>query len=278
MAANDLDHINSASTTLDLNDDTTYKLREIKGIYEPSSEPISTPVMARTPAGVYLVSNQVIRRIEVELLAYGSTLANAITAVRALTAQFHVDSRDGALGTLDYTSWNSNRRASKVTLAKDGLDIHWLRAINGKASWALVTARFEAPDATFYNPVQSSATGTNFNGATNVNVSCANAGDEPAYPTITWGAVATNPKVTDAYAKWFQYADTITAGQTVTNVFDPQSKSFTNDVEGDWAGKRESGSAMVRIKQGTNNLVMVGEAGDAGSIAVTWYDRYSSHG
>jgi len=278
MAANALSHTNSASTSLNLNDGSTYKLREIRGIYELSSEPVSATTLSRTPAGVYLVSNQVVRVIEVELLAYGSTLANAVTAVRALAAQCNVDHRDGAEGTLDYTSWNNNRRAIKVVLRKGGMEIHWSRSINGKASWAIVTLTFDAQDANFYNPVQSSASATNFNGASNVNVSCVNNGDEPAYPTIVWGAVATNPKVTDAYGVWFQYADTITAGQTVTSVFEPSGKSFTNDVEGNWAGMRESGSAMVKVKPGTNNLVMVGEAGDTGSIAVTWYDRYSSHG
>ena len=112
-----------------------------------------------------------------------------------------------------------------------------------------------------------------------MNISCVNNGDEAAYPTIAWGAVVTNGKTTDAYSKWFQFTQTITAGQTVTSVFDPQSKSFTNDAEGDWYNYRKSGSAMVKVRHGTNNMVFVGEdAGDSGSISITWYDRYSSHG
>jgi hypothetical protein len=280
MAAGDLTYTNSSSTALDLNDGSTYDLLDIRGIYGAASDAVIEPVARRTPAGVYYASNPGVRKIELDIWVYGATASALTTNLRALWSHFYVDVRDESLGTLDFTALNSNRRCIKVIPDKNpdiGVDTWWIPKTTAKSN-AVVTVLLSAPDPTFYAPSQKTATGS-FSGTSNVNVSCANAGDVDAYPTIVWEAAATNPKVTDAHSKWFQYEETITAGQTVTSIFEPQSKSFSNDTEGDWANYIAAASAMVVVKHGTNNLVFLGDdAGDDGDITVTWYDRYSSHG
>lgn len=284
MAVNDLSYTNINSTSLDLNDGTTYELVEIRGIYSPAFEPVFHDTPARRPSGVYVVHNELHRAIEIELVVNGSSLSALITNLKALWTHFYVDVREEAspaLGTLTYTTFNSNQRAIACTPGKnDGktdADQWWVstRTATGKA---IVTVRLDAPDPTFYDPSQNEETDT-FNGTSNVTVSCTNSGESYAYPTILWGGVVTNGKVTDSYGDWCQMTDTVESGRTLTMVFNPQNKSFTLDTNAVWRDKREAGSQLVRIAPGTNDMTFVGEgAADAGSITVRWYDRYASIG
>ena len=278
MAANDLTYTNSASTAINLHG-TTYKWRQLRGIYQPSFEPIFSEISAMTPAGVYETSKGVIRRIEVDVLIAGTSPSDLVTNVRTMMAALAVDMRDGALGTLAYTAPNSNARSIKVTPISKDAD-QWITAGTGHKAHALITLAFDAPDPTFYNPSVQTANGA-FNGTNNVNVSCANAGDIDAYPEIVWAGIVTNGKVTDAYANYFQMTDTVGVGETLTMDFnpDPRELDFTHSVDGSWYDKQNSASKLVVVKRGTNNLVFLGGgAGDNGAITVNWYNRYSAHG
>jgi hypothetical protein len=275
MAAHDMTYTNSASTSIDLHA-ATYRWRQIRGITQPSYTPIIREISASTPPGVYVTSNGVIRRIEIDIKVMGATPSAVTTNLRTLQAALAVDMRDGRLGTLAYTAANAVSRSIKVTPVPADVE-QWVVSGAANPATALMTLLFDAPGATFYDPVAKQATGT-FNGTTNVNVSCASSGDVDAYPTITWEDVVTAGKVTDAYGHWFKMTSDVALGETLIINMDPQELSIELDAV-DKYDYQDSASRLVVVKYGTNNLVFVGaDAGDDGGITVDWYDRYSSHG
>lgn len=279
MAVNDLTYVNSASTSTNLNDGSTYDLREIRGIYRLAAEPVLTPLTAAMPAAAYEAHNAAVRRIEVDLRVYGATLSALMTNLRVLRARMYVDIKARAFGTLTYTSFNSNVRAAKVVPISAQTDVEqWIRNGTAKPGWALVTLLFDAPDPTFYDPTPVVYNGA-LAGVASVNISCVNSGDADAYPSILWTNQATTPKVADANGDWCRFADSLADGDSLTANFDPLSKSFLEDDGTNWRDQREAGSALVVVPPGTANMVFTGyNAADDATIAVTVYSRYSGHG
>ena len=285
MAANDCSYTNSASTSVNLNDGSTNTLEAPgpQGIYEVIGTPIVAGIPRKLPAGLYQVSNLKAREIEVPVLVRGATPSALATNLRTLTSALWVDVRDDELGTFKYTAPNSNERHIKAAL-KEAIDIkEWHLAGTSDLSAALVSIPLLCPDPTFYNPTAVTPSGA-FNGTSNVNISCANAGDVDAYVTITYTGIVTHPKVTDAYGN-FMYIenDTAHANDTLVLTLDPQNLSITYTPNGgsatDWFGYRSADSTMVYAKYGTNNLTFVGEdAGDDATIGISLNPRYSTHG
>jgi hypothetical protein len=139
------------------------------------------------------------------------------------------------------------------------------------------------PDPTFYNATAVTGSGS-FNGATPVNISCANTGDLAGYLTITYTGTATatiNPKVTDAYGKFITIEGTISNADVLVMVLDPTALSITYTASGgsavNWFGKRSADSTMVYAKYGTNNLVFSATSGTA-TIGTSFLPRHSTHG
>ncbi|MFA4972539.1 MAG: hypothetical protein WC683_07980 [bacterium] len=281
MAANDLSYTNSASTVLNLNDGSTYKLRAIRGIYNDTAKPVSVQVATKTPPEQFQAYNRTARTFEADLLVYGSSYSNVVTNLAALGAHFAVDARGDGLGTLTYTSWANNQRSIRCGLAEPFDDSKWIPAAT--KAWTEVTLKFYAPDPTFWNP--TAVTGASaFNGATPVNLSCANTGNLNGYLTLTYTGTATatvNPKVTDAYGHWVELEGTVSNGDVVVMVLDPSAISVLYTPSGgsatNWWGKRSATSTMVYAKYGTNNLVFSATSGTA-TIATTFYPRHSQHG
>ena len=286
MAANALTHTNSATTALDLNDGIVYSLLEgsPKGIFSVPYDAVTAETPRRRPRGILLDAQPRARTIQIDILVQGATRSAIITNIRALRAHFAVDGRDGSVGLLNYTADNAIQRIYKVTpWIDDSRDANsWMRSGAASRGWAIVTIQLVALDPTCYLPTAVTPSGA-LSGVANVNISCANAGDEDAWIMQmvigAGGTVATNLKITDAYGTWLQFVDNVDAAETLTLVLDPQNLSFTHSVDGNWSGKRVTGSALPVIKYGTNNLVVQGDdAGDDATVTISFFSSYSGHG
>ena len=279
---NELTYTNSDGGKIELNTGV-YRLKEITGIYHAPGQSVLTNVPLKIPPLIYYGHNPGQRTIDVTLVVQGWCTDTLIDNIRALYTHFWVDVRDDELGVLTYTTLNEQTRAIAVTPPQGedpGLNSWWI-ASAASTGFYDVTLRFIAPDPTWYDPEETAPAGMNLAGAVPVNYLCTNNGDCDAYPTITYTAgasTATNPKCTDSYGNVFQLSEQVEAGEVCTCVLDPQNLSITNSVDGDWLGKRTSGSRLVKVAPGTHNLVFVGEAGDLAGITVTYNDRYSGHG
>jgi len=282
MAVNDLTHTNTLAAALNLNDGTTYTLLNMGAIYDLRSEVVKATVPRQTPVAIYQANNMQIRELAIELSVYGATLSAYITNRRALVTHFWPNVRkSGGLGTLAYTTFNSNVRYATVAFVGLTTGEEWVPNTTA-ACWGVVTLRFEMLDPTWYGAAVTPS-GT-FNANTPVNVSCANAGDCDAYPTITitGSAVDTvNPQVTDAYGNVLAISNTIEEDDVLVITCNPNSASITFTPDGgaatSWWGYRTAASVLPLVKYGTNNLTFVADSGTA-AIAISFNSRYSSHG
>ena len=283
MAAFDLSHVNSASTTLDLNDGTTYSLIRPgpAGIYSVPTEPVFASIPRKLPVGVYQVSNQLRRGVAIPILVRGTNLSDLVTNIRALWAHFYVDVRADEMGSLDYTAPNGNRRRIDGALAKEADVEEWLGWMTHRPGGVRIIVPFDCPDPTFYDPTASNASG-NFAGAGNVNIACTNNGDVDAYPEITYVTnhlvTLENPQVTDNAGSVFKIENTMAVSKTLVINADPQESSILYNTT-NWFGQRSSASVWPVIVPGTNNLVFTATNVTANAqITVSWNDRYSTHG
>jgi len=280
MPQNALTHTNSDSTALDLNDGTTYRLIEARGLYIVPIEHVMVPIPRKVPFALLRGVNPQVRSVELDILVYGATLGALMGAVSDLYAHFYADVFNDDRGTLTYTGWNGNTVAIKVAPhvpsgVADGTEWCWSSSQSEGAT--RVTLRLVAPDFTWYSTSESSNSGS-LSGTSPVNISCTNNGDAPAYLRVRVNGQATSVTITDAYSKTFQFEATISAGQYVDCDFDPSALSFTRDNGDDWYNNRSSDSALIRVKPGTNNITFTGGAGgDNGTLSLTWDDRYSRH-
>ena len=287
MADFALSHTNSASSSLNLNDGNVYQLIEPgpQGIFGVPYENVYHGLSSyRTAKGVLAASNPVARAISFQIMVHGGSRSAILTNLRALEAHFAVDKRDSKLGTLTYTADNSIERAIKVSPWADSSAgaMEWLRSNPAARGWVIVTVDLEASYPFWYNPTAVEPSGA-FSGVGDVNISCANAGDVDAWITqIVITNQATNFKLTDAYGTWLEFTDAVDDGQTLTLKLDPMHPdnfSIVHSVDGDWSGKRKSGSGIPVVKYGTNNLTFTGtDAGDDGTIAIAFNSTYSGHG
>jgi len=280
-------YTNSLGTPLDLDDGTTYTLEMIRGIYQPPSEPVYTTIPRKLPVGIYQVHNMAVRRIGVDLVVKAASPSALLTAVKALYAHIYIDIRDEAKGTLDYTDIDSVRLLCKAVPDSIPSDTDtvadWFIPGSTGSGMARVTIDLLAPDPTFY-VASSTAVNGSFNGVVQVNLSCINVGNENAYPTITLDADTANPiedpVITDVYGNTLTIEETIDAGETLTLALDPSELAFTyTGAPVNWFGKRASGSQLVSVKYGTNNLAFTAAnvAAD-GDISIQFNSRYGMFG
>ncbi len=274
MANGDCKIINSANTTLDINDQSSYFLADINGIYELCTEPYEADIPHKTPPALFLVQNMTKRSIDLEIELRGT---NPITALRELNAHFAVDVYGDGCCTLDYTTWeNGVRRMIKGVLREKP------QIIKSRREVVSVMIPLICQDPTFYDPTQKTATG-NFNGANTVNISCSNSGDWPAYPEITYAGPVNHPKVTDAYGNVLEIENNVPTGGTLKIVIASQKFGITYTYGGtsvSWLGYRSGESQLVFVKPNApsaHNLKFTATSG-TGAITVKWYDRYSTHG
>lgn len=281
MALNDLAYANHDTTSLNLNDGTTYRLMEVRGIYDDATEPVTVKLPRNKPVGIFVLNNQVHRAIEVDIRITATTLSSALTNLRALRKHFHVDSfRKGGLGTLTYTAFNNITRAIKCA-PSERQDEKWLRAQNGGGSTCIATVRLIAPEPSFYNATATTETGA-FSGTSDVTVECTNNGDEDAYVTITYTTDGSNqlvnPQVTDYYSQALTIEQTMAVSKVMVLTLNPQTLSILYDGTNIF-GKRASGQDIVVIAPGTHNLTFTADNAAANAtIGLSWNDRYSTHG
>ena len=283
MAANDLQHTNSASTTLNLNDGNVYSLLEPgpAGIWGTPAENVTQEVPARLPRRVLVATQPVARDIQMPLLVQGDSRPDLITNLAALATHLRVDAKASAYGVLQYESDSGAVRAYRVMPVVDSIDraIDWLRSNPSARGWARIELTLQCLDHTCYNPTLVEPAQATLSGVANVNISCANAGDEDAYIVqIVVAATATNLKLTDANGVWLQFTDAVVGAETLTIKLAPWDFAITHSVDGDLLGKRVTGSGVPKIKAGTNNLVATGgDAGDDGTLDVDFYSTHGSH-
>ena len=279
--ANELTYTNAATTSLNLNDGTKYRLvQPPSGIYQPMGEPVLQDVPVGLPPSIYMGHLFKPRTISVSLIVHGTSASDLITNVRALAAHFWPDLRAGYRGILAYTSWNGMARAIRAVLDPSTDFDGWVaKASTGKGT-VRIDLVFQCPDPTWYNATAVTPSGA-FNGAAAVNISCANAGDCDSWPTITYtatgGTATVNPKVTDAYGRVWDIARTIAATKVAVLTFDPNAISIVYDGSTDWYGYETAASQLIKVKYGTNNLTFTATSGDA-AIAISFYSRYSTAG
>jgi hypothetical protein len=132
----------------------------------------------------------------------------------------------------------------------------------------------------FWRSAVQAASG-NFNGATPVNVSCANGGDIPAWPVITITGVVAVPRVTNAAGEYIEInATTANADDTLTIDHRPGSISILYREHGagagtNWYGYRTSASTFWKLPVGTANVVLTATSGTC-ACALAWYLYYRS--
>lgn len=284
MAAGDCSYTNSASTSINLNA-TDYQLQRPgpQGIYGITPEVVVADIPRKIPVGVFQANNVLKRGIIVPILVVGSTASALTTLIRTLVSALWVDVRGDAQGLLTYTAPNSVVRYIKCSLSEGAEVSDWLGGGFSDKAAARIDLPLICPDPTFYGATVT-PTASAFNGTTNVNVACANAGDADAYPTITYTGIVNNPKVTDAYGRFLKLEIVTThANDVIQIVLDPQNLSMLYTPNGGAAtnafGYRSEDSSLIVCKYGTANLVFVGEdAGDNATIGVSFTSRYSAHG
>lgn len=280
MTANDVQHTNSASTVLNLNDGIVYSLLEPGplGIYGRPAENITQDVPSRMPRRVLRATQPLPRTITYPMLVHGATRSEILTNLVALKDHLEVDARASAYGTFQFESDANNVRAYKVLPVVDEVEaaIEWLRSNPTARGWAKLSLTLECLDHTCYLPTLVEPTQASLSGTANVNVSCANAGGESAYIVrIDVAGQATNLKITDGNGVWLQFTDAVDTGQSLVIKLAPWDFSMTHSVDGDWKGKRATGSGIPMIISGTHNLVVAGgDAGDDGTIDVDFYSTY----
>lgn len=274
MAIHDCSITNHESTTIDLNDGSSYQLRTLEGIYTAEVEAVFSHLPATPPAGVILYNNwqRRIIRVEVGVDLNGVSYSDRATNAAAITDALVADSRDHELTIFKYTS------PSSTELWIDCVLYRATEVEDSLGNPSAVIFDLLCPDPSFYAATATEYTGNNFSGTSTVEVATTNAGSMPAYPTITYGGTVTNPKVTDGRSRWFQFSDTVESGETLTADFTPYDKSFTHSVDGTWRDKRAVGSRLVQVDPGTSSLDFVGEdAADDGAITVSFRACYPSH-
>jgi len=271
-------YINHDSDTLNLSDGDIYRIIAVNGIMTAPSEPIILDIPRRTPRGIYVANNPLAREITLSILVKGSTPKQLMTRIEALRSHMRIDARDNELGVFDCTGWSGNRKYIQVTpWPDDGDDTDEFLIEDTRAPFAIIAVHFTALDF-WYNPSAVTPSG-NFSGTADVNISCANAGDEDAWATITIAGQATTPKITDHYGTWLEFVDDVDTGETLTLTLNPQELAMVHLADGNWLGQRKSGSMIPVIAHGTHDLTFTGGgAGDNGNIGVSFHSTYSRHG
>jgi len=281
MTANALSYTNHNSATLNLNDGSTYKLRDTpQGIYTLVGSPLLQNIPVSLPPAMYDGHLYKPRIITIPLYVFGATASALTSNIRALAAELWPDLRGRERGTLAYTSWDGVARSIRAVLDPQ-TDFKSIVAMSVGKAMATIDLKFICPDPTFYDAASATASGA-FSGDTPVNIACANAGDVDAYPVITYtqpGAGTTvNPQVTDAYGHVWKVEKTIETSKVLVLTFDPQALSMTYDGSTDWLGYESTDSRLIVCKYGTNNLTFVCDAGGDAAISISFYSRYSTHG
>jgi hypothetical protein len=284
MAANDLGYVNSAATSLNLNDGSTYKLQAIRGIWGVPAEALFARTPLIVPAAKFLYDIMDMRTITAQLLVSGASLSALQTNINALWDVLWIDQyrkdADTAprLGTLTYTAFNSVQRAAKVSPLGWGEDqIDWILRKPTEASKAIVTISFVMPSTVcFYNPSATTVTG-NFNGTTPVNIAYTSAGNVISYPVITIAGAVTDPSVTIG-GQTFAFTGTIDAGKSVVLTCDPQNFSAIHSTDGNWFPFRTAASTIPYILPPSGNATIVSAAGSSSAVTIVFNENYATQG
>jgi hypothetical protein len=128
------------------------------------------------------------------------------------------------------------------------------------------------------------ASGT-MNGSTGVNVSCANDGDIDAPLQMLFTGVCHTPRVTRPDATYQEFATAMAnADDTITVDNRPYGEtryyrySQVHGVGAETPVSAASGSHLLWVPRGTNNLVLTGAAGETSTATVDllWHNQYAS--
>jgi len=283
MAVFDCTYVNHDSTSVDLNG-SDYKLLNPgpRGILQPMWRPKILRTPRKFPVGLYQESVSDQREIVVPLHIEGTSQSDLLANIVALWDALTVDCRDGVLGTFTYVTANGTERSIKCILGESADINDWLLAGENDAAHAKIDLPLTCPDPTFYDDTAVEPSGA-FSGTSNVNISCANAGDADSYPTITitTGGVNTleNPSITDAYGNVLAFEETMAVSKVLVLTLSPQDLSMDYDSGTNWFEKRSKTSRLIVCKYGTNNLTFTADNAAANAtIAISFYSRYSKHG
>ncbi len=147
------------------------------------------------------------------------------------------------------------------------------------------TARFRqtyhAANPWWRTESQSTASG-NFNGATPVNISVANAGDIATWPVITITGIIVTPKIANAAGEYIEVNKTTTNADDVI-VIDCRPngtarrtvKFWTHGVGAATFCTITSASRYITLPKGTNNAVISAASGTA-TCKIDWFVYYGS--
>jgi hypothetical protein len=281
MAVNDLYYYNHSSVALNLNDGTTFTLAKITGIYTSLvHENVAATIPRRRPAGIYLGSNPKERKVTVTLVVRSSSPAGLITALAALYEHLYSDPGADSQGALVYTSLNGYERVLDVIPDPSDDPDDWFVPGAGR-SLVTVTLNFIAQEPSFYD-IDSTISTSAFNGTSPVSLGITNYGDVDAWAIIQYvtdgSHTLENPMVTDAYGHYLLMELTMAVSKTMLLSLWPQNISMVYNSTNVY-GLRSSGSQIVLIAPGTNNLTFTADNVDANAaITVAQNDRYSGHG
>ncbi len=278
MAAHDLIYTNSEDTALNLNNGAAYRLGEdgIVGAFSRPRENIVEPGVASRQSTVLVASNPLSRMLRIPLIVYGATRPLLWTALTALKNHFDIDAEAGKYGQLSYENESGVTRAWRVLPIIDDAEpaMQWWSPMRTMSGWVQTEIRVHCIDHLVYDPTPIEVS-DDLSGTTPVDIECVNPGTKNAYiAEIEVDGTATNFKVTDANGAWLQFADTVGAAEELSIVLLPWALSITH-TSGSWMNKRATGSSIVQIPPGTNNLTVVGEdVGDDATVTVTFYPTY----
>jgi len=167
-----------------------------------------------------------------------------------------------------------------------------LDCIPGQSKWTALSnpclARIEqhyvAAWPFWRDNVASTASGT-MNGATLVNVSCSNEGDIPAPLQVLFTGICHTPRITDPDGDYQEFAaEMVNADDTIVVDNRPHGETQRYRYSQEHGSGAEtpvscsSGSALLWVPRGTNNLTLSGAAGETSTAQVDllWYDQYES--
>lgn len=241
----------------------------IEGAWE-RKEPAKHERLMRPRPFRHIGSRMEVLKLTVEFGLKGSSRGTLQTRIDALLWRMDPDR---GLFTLKRTTSNSTER--RIDLKRTGYTIDRKALANG-GPLVPVTVTAEAPDPVWYDPTAVTPSGQ-FNGATPVNISCANS-NVGTYIKVTIAGPVDTPKMQNADTDYMQLEDSIAAGETLVVDFRPEESTFgailtlTGGGTEDWTGKRSSDSKWWELPAATTNVTFSAASGTGGiTIEFTKY-------
>ena len=271
-------YTNSATTSLSLNDHSSYDVVGIEGLWFLQTEAQEASIPRKTPPALHQVSDWSGGDLVVSVWLHATDDGHAAYLATELLEHFAIDSADDEQGVLDVTiDGDAGTVRRQITCVLNGkVEVEKLQGVP-----AIVHLPLRASNPSWYAGSDTTVNSA-LNGTTPVNVSCVG-GTADSFPTITITTtgdhVCLNLKITDAYSNWLELEDTMAISKALVLILEPGALSFLYDGSTNWYGKRKTGSQLIVVKRGTHNLVFECDTADSlATISVVYRKRYTVHG